>query len=46
MTRKRFQKCLTNTNRSPQRLQINSGDDFIYVSLNFFWEILFVILIK
>lgn len=43
--RKRFQKCPTNTSRNPQSLQINSGDNFIYVSLNFFSEILFVIFI-
>jgi hypothetical protein len=46
MTRKRFQKCPTNTSRNPQRLQINSGDIFIYVSLNFFSEISFVIFVK
>ncbi len=45
MTRKRFQKCPTNTSRNPQSLQINSGDNFIYVSLNFFSEILFIIFI-
>lgn len=45
MTRKRFQKCMANTSRNPQRLLASAGDFYIYVSLNVFSEILFVIFI-
>lgn len=43
MTRKRFQKCMANTSRNPQRLLASAGDFYIYVSLNVFPEISIII---
>ena len=43
MTRKRFQKCMANTRRNPQRLLASAGDFYIYVSLNVFPEISIII---